>query len=415
MQNKTTGYALEDLDLLLTDANIATMDSTIDAPYGAIKNAALAIKNGEIVWLGEQSNLPSFDAFATPTLSIKGQWLTPGLIDCHTHLIFAGSRAEEFEQRLQGVSYEQIAAQGGGIASTVKATREADHEQLFVDAKDRLNTLLAEGVTTAEIKSGYGLDVENEIKILEVARLLNEHHPIDIKTTFLGAHALPPEYKGRADEYIDLVCTQMLEQVVANNLADAVDVFCENVGFSLAQTKQVFDAATKHNLPVKCHAEQLSNQQGAQLVAEYKGLSADHIEYLDENGVKAMAEAGTVAVLLPGAFYFLRETQLPPIDLLQKYNVPIAIASDFNPGTSPLCSVQLMMNMACTLFRLTPEQALAGVTRNAAQALGLKDRGVLKVGARADIAHWQISHPAQLSYQFGVNKLLNLWILGRIN
>ena len=415
MQNKTTGYTLEDLDLLLTDANIATMDSTIDAPYGAIENAALAIKNGEIVWLGEQSNLPSFDAFATPTLSIKGQWLTPGLIDCHTHLIFAGSRAEEFEQRLQGVSYEQIAAQGGGIASTVKATREADHEQLFVDAKDRLNTLLAEGVTTAEIKSGYGLDVENEIKILEVARLLNEHHPIDIKTTFLGAHALPPEYKGRADEYIDLVCTQMLEHVVANNLADAVDVFCENVGFSLAQTKQVFDAATKHNLPVKCHAEQLSNQQGAQLVAEYKGLSADHIEYLDENGVKAMAEAGTVAVLLPGAFYFLRETQLPPIDLLQKYNVPIAIASDFNPGTSPLCSVQLMMNMACTLFRLTPEQALAGVTRNAAQALGLKDRGVLKVGARADIAHWQIGHPAQLSYQFGVNKLLNLWILGRIN
>ncbi len=415
MQNKTTGYTLEDLDLLLTDANIATMDSTIDAPYGAIENAALAIKNGEIVWLGEQSNLPSFDAFATPTLSIKGQWLTPGLIDCHTHLIFAGSRAEEFEQRLQGVSYEQIAAQGGGIASTVKATRAADHEQLFVDAKDRLNTLLAEGVTTAEIKSGYGLDVENEIKILEVARLLNEHHPIDIKTTFLGAHALPLEYKGRADEYIDLVCTQMLEQVVANNLADAVDVFCENVGFSLAQTKQVFDAATKHNLPVKCHAEQLSNQQGAQLVAEYKGLSADHIEYLDENGVKAMAEVGTVAVLLPGAFYFLRETQLPPIDLLQKYNVPIAIASDFNPGTSPLCSVQLMMNMACTLFRLTPEQALAGVTRNAAQALGLKDRGVLKVGARADIAHWQISHPAQLSYQFGVNKLLNLWILGRIN
>lgn len=415
MQNNTTGYTLEDLDLLLTDANIATMDSTIDAPYGAIENAALAIKNGEIVWLGEQSNLPSFDAFATPTLSVKGQWLTPGLIDCHTHLIFAGSRAEEFEQRLQGVSYEQIAAQGGGIASTVKATRAADHEQLFVDAKDRLNTLLAEGVTTAEIKSGYGLDVENEIKILEVARLLNEHHPIDIKTTFLGAHALPPEYKGRADEYIDLVCTQMLEQVVANNLADAVDVFCENVGFSLAQTKQVFDAATKHNLPVKCHAEQLSNQQGAQLVAEYKGLSADHIEYLDENGVKAMAEAGTVAVLLPGAFYFLRETQLPPIDLLQKYNVPIAIASDFNPGTSPLCSVHLMMNMACTLFRLTPEQALAGVTRNAAQALGLKDRGVLKVGARADIAHWQISHPAQLSYQFGVNKLLNLWILGRIN
>jgi len=415
MQSTTQNYELEEIDLLLTDANIATMDSNINAPYGAIENAAIAIKNGKIAWIGEQSTLPSFDVFATPTLSVKGQWLTPGLIDCHTHLVFAGSRSQEFEQRLQGVSYEEIAAQGGGIASTVKATRAADREQLFVDAKDRLNTLLKEGVTTAEIKSGYGLDTENEIKILEVARLLGEHHPIDIKTTFLGAHALPPEYKGRADEYIDLVCTDMLDQVVANNLADAVDVFCENVGFSYSQTKRVFQAAKKHNLPVKCHAEQLSNQQGAQLVAQFNGLSADHIEHLDEEGVKAMADAGTVAVLLPGAFYFLRETKIPPIELLNQYKVPIAIASDFNPGTSPLCSVHLMMNMACTLFRLTPEQALAGVTRNAAKALGLDDRGILKVGARADIAHWQISHPSQLSYQFGVNKLLNLWILGRIN
>ncbi|MBG9994817.1 imidazolonepropionase [Pseudoalteromonas sp. NZS127_1] len=415
MQSTTKNYELEEIDLLLTDANIATMDSNINAPYGAIENAAIAIKNGKIAWIGEQSTLPSFDVFATPTLSIKGQWLTPGLIDCHTHLVFAGSRSQEFEQRLQGVSYEQIAAQGGGIASTVKATRAADRDQLFVDAKDRLNTLLKEGVTTVEIKSGYGLDTENEIKILEVARLLGEHHPIDIKTTFLGAHALPPEYKGRADEYIDLVCTDMLDQVVANNLADAVDVFCENVGFSYSQTKRVFQAAKKHNLPVKCHAEQLSNQHGAELVAQFNGLSADHIEHLDEEGVKAMANAGTVAVLLPGAFYFLRETQFPPIELLNQYKVPIAIASDFNPGTSPLCSVHLMMNMACTLFRLTPEQALAGVTRNAAKALGLDDRGILKVGARADIAHWQISHPSQLSYQFGVNKLLNLWILGRIN
>ncbi|MEL0633026.1 imidazolonepropionase [Pseudoalteromonas carrageenovora] len=415
MHNKILNNKLDDIDLLITDANIATMDSAIDAPYGAIENAALAIKNGKIAWLGKQSDLPSFDVFATPTLSIKGQWLTPGLIDCHTHLVFAGSRSQEFEQRLQGVSYEQIAAQGGGIASTVTATRLAEHEQLFVDGKDRLNTLLAEGVTTVEIKSGYGLDVKNELKILEVARLLGEHHPIDIKTTFLGAHALPPEYKGRADEYIDLVCTDMLKQVVANNLADAVDVFCENVGFSYEQTKQVFEAAKRYNLPIKCHAEQLSNQRGAQLVAEFEGLSADHIEYLDEDGVKAMAQAGTIAVLLPGAFYFLRETQLPPIELLHKYKVPIAIASDFNPGTSPLCSLQLMMNMACTLFRLTPEQALAGVTINAAQALGLNDRGILKVGARADIAHWQISHPSQLSYQFGVNKLSNLWILGRIN
>ncbi len=415
MQNKISNNELGDIDLLITDANIATMDTAIDAPYGAIENAALAIKNGKIAWLGKQSDLPSFDVFATPTLSIKGQWLTPGLIDCHTHLVFAGSRSQEFEQRLQGVSYEQIAAQGGGIASTVAATRLADREQLFVDGKDRLNTLLAEGVTTVEIKSGYGLDVKNELKILEVARLLGEHHPIDIITTFLGAHALPPEYKGRTDKFINLVCTDMLEQVVANNLADAVDVFCENVGFSYEQTEQVFEAAKKHNLPIKCHAEQLSNQRGAQLVAKFKGLSADHIEYLDEDGVKAMAQAGTIAVLLPGAFYFLRETQLPPIELLQKYKVPIAIASDFNPGTSPLCSLQLMMNMACTLFRLTPEQSLAGVTRNAALALGLNDRGVLKVGARADIAHWQIGHPSQLSYQFGVNKLLNLWILGRIN
>lgn len=415
MTTITANDPANDWDLLITDANIATMDCSIAAPYGAIENAALAIRKGVIVWLGKQADLPKFDVLATPMLSAKGQWLTPGLIDCHTHLVFAGSRAEEFEQRLQGVSYEQIAAQGGGIASTVAATRAADHEALFVLAKDRLNALYAEGVSTVEIKSGYGLDCENEVKILEVARLLGENHPIDVKTTFLGAHALSLEYKGRSDEYIDLVCNEMLEQVVTANLADAVDVFCENVGFSNEQTRRVFNAAKKHNLPVKCHAEQLSNQQGAQLVAEFNGLSADHIEHLDEAGVKAMAAAGTVAVLLPGAFYFLRETKQPPIELLKQYQVPIAISTDFNPGTSPLCSLQLMMNMGCTLFRLTPEETLAGVTRNAAKALGLTDRGVLKVGMRADIAHWQISHPAQLSYQFGVNKLLNLWILGRLN
>lgn len=402
-------------DLLITDANIATMNPAIDAPYGAIENGAIAVKDGKIAWLGKQAELPKFDALATPTVSVKGQWLTPGLIDCHTHLVFAGSRAEEFEQRLQGVSYEQIAANGGGIASTVRATREADHETLFVAAKERLNALFSEGVTTVEIKSGYGLDCENEIKLLEVARLLGENHPVDVKTTFLGAHALPVEYKGRSDEYIDLVCGEMLEQVVQANLADAVDAFCENVGFSNEQTRRVFEAAKKYNLPVKLHAEQLSNQHGAELVAEFNGLSADHIEHLDEAGIQAMAKAGTAAVLLPGAFYFLRETKYPPIELLQQYQVPIAISTDFNPGTSPLCSLHLMMNMACTIFRMTPEQALAGVTRNAAGALGLDDRGVLKVGARADIAHWQISHPAQLSYQFGVNKLSNLWILGRLN
>lgn len=415
MTQSKVSHSQNEWDLLITDANIATMDNSIDQAYGTIENAALAIKDGYIAWLGKQTDLPTFDVFATPTISAKGQWLTPGLIDCHTHLVFAGSRAEEFEQRLQGVSYEQIAAQGGGIASTVRATREADHETLFVLAKDRLNALYSEGVSTVEIKSGYGLDCENEIKILEVARLLGENHPVDVKTTFLGAHALPLEYQGRSDEYIELVCTDMLEQVVSADLADAVDAFCENVGFSNEQTRRVFNAAKKHNLPVKCHAEQLSNQQGAQLVAEFKGLSADHIEHLDEAGVKAMADAGTVAVLLPGAFYFLRETKQPPISLLKQYNVPIAISTDFNPGTSPLCSLQLMMNMGCTLFRLTPAETLAAVTRHAAMALGLADRGMLKVGMRADIAHWQISHPAQLSYQLGVNKLLNLWILGRLN
>jgi imidazolonepropionase len=411
----TTNDSQMHWDLVITDANIATMDPAVDAPYGAIENAAIAVKEGKIAWLGSQADLPNFDALATPTISAKGQWLTPGLIDCHTHLVFAGSRAEEFEQRLQGVSYEQIAANGGGIASTVRATRAADHETLFVSAKERLNALYAEGVTTVEIKSGYGLDCENEIKLLEVARLLGENHPVDVKTTFLGAHALPPEYKGRSDEYIELVCGEMLDRVVEADLADAVDAFCENVGFSNEQTRRVFEAAKKHNLPVKLHAEQLSNQHGAELVAEFNGLSADHIEHLDEAGIQAMAKAGTAAVLLPGAFYFLRETKYPPIELLQQYQVPIAISTDFNPGTSPLCSLHLMMNMACTLFRMTPEQALAGVTRNAAKALGLDDRGVLKVGARADIAHWQISHPAQLSYQFGVNKLLNLWILGRLS
>lgn len=325
MQNKISNNELGDIDLLITDANIATMDTAIDAPYGAIENAALAIKNGKIAWLGKQSDLPSFDVFATPTLSIKGQWLTPGLIDCHTHLVFAGSRSQEFEQRLQGVSYEQIAAQGGGIASTVAATRLADREHLFVDGKDRLNTLLAEGVTTVEIKSGYGLDVKNELKILEVARLLGEHHPIDIITTFLGAHALPPEYKGRTDEFINLVCTDMLEQVVANNLADAVDVFCENVGFSYEQTEQVFEAAKKYNLPIKCHAEQLSNQRGAQLVAKFKGLSADHIEYLDEDGVKAMAQAGTIAVLLPGAFYFYEKLSYHPLSYYKNTKCPLPL------------------------------------------------------------------------------------------
>tara|TARA_Y100001956_G_scaffold67974_1_gene70276 strand:+ start:4581 stop:5804 length:1224 start_codon:yes stop_codon:yes gene_type:complete len=401
-------------DLVITDVNLATMDSNVDAPYGAIEQGALIIKDDKIAWIGKQSDLPEFDALAIPVINAKGQWLTPGLIDCHTHILFAGNRAGEFEQRLNGVSYQEIAQQGGGIASTVRATREADEETLFVAGKNRLNSLLSEGVTTVESKSGYGLDLNTEIKLLEVNKVLNDNHPVDIQSTFLGAHALPPEFKHDSDAYIDLVCDVMLPKVAELNLADAVDVFCENVGFSYAQTKRVFEKARQLGLPVKCHAEQLSNQHGTELVAEFKGLSADHIEYLDEAGVKAMADAGTVAVLLPGAFYFLRETQMPPIELLHQYNVPMAIASDFNPGTAPLCSLRLMLNMACTLFRLTPEETLQGVTVNAAKALGLADRGMLKVGMRADLALWDIATPAQLSYQFGVNELSNLWISGKL-
>lgn len=401
-------------DLVITDVNLATMDADINAPYGAIEQGALIIKDNKIAWLGKQTELPEIDALATPIINAKGQWLTPGLIDCHTHILFAGNRASEFEQRLNGVSYQEIAQQGGGIASTVRATRAADEETLFVAGKNRLNSLLSEGVTTVESKSGYGLDLATELKLLEVNKVLNDNHPIDIQSTFLGAHALPPEYKNNPDAYIDLVCEVMLPAVAEQKLAHAVDVFCENVGFSYEQTKRVFAAAQSLGLPVKCHAEQLSNQHGSELVAEFKGLSADHIEFLDEAGVKAMAAAGTVAVLLPGAFYFLRETQMPPIELLRQYNVPMAIASDFNPGTAPLCSLRLMLNMGCTLFRLTPEETLKGVTVHAAQALGLTDRGVLKVGMRADLALWDVATPAQLSYQFGVNELSNLWISGKL-
>ncbi|USE67903.1 imidazolonepropionase [Pseudoalteromonas maricaloris] len=402
-------------DLLIIDVNIATMDPNLDTPYGAIENAAIAIKDGKINWLGPRSELPEVDAIATPIHKANGQWLTPGLIDCHTHILFAGSRANEFEQRLLGASYQEIAAQGGGIASTVKATRLADRETLYVNGKNRLNSLLKEGVTTVESKSGYGLDVENELKLLEINQLLNEHHPVDVHSTFLGAHALPPEYKDNSQAYIDLVCDEMLPQVASRQLATAVDVFCENVGFTYQQTEQVFTQAQQLGLQVKCHAEQLSNQHGSELVAKFKGLSADHIEYLDEAGVEAMAKGDVTAVLLPGAFYFLRETQLPPIDLLRKHKVAMALASDFNPGTAPLCSLRLMLNMACTLFRMTPEEALRGVTVNAAKALGLSDRGVLKAGMRADLALWDITHPAQLSYQFGVADLSNLWILGKLN
>lgn len=402
---------MTEFDAVWLNANLATMMPD-GQPYGEIKAGAIAVKDGLIAYVGPKAGLPAFDALSTPLYDVAGQWVLPGLIDCHTHLVYAGNRANEFALRLQGATYQEIAAAGGGIASTVRATREASHEALFTLAKDRLNALQSEGVTTVEIKSGYGLDLASEQKMLEVAALLAEHHPLHIVKTFLGAHALPPEFKDNADGYIEQVC-QMLPVLQQQGLVDAVDVFCEGIGFSVAQTRKVFTAAKALGLPVKAHAEQLSNLGGSALVAEFSGLSADHIEFLDEAGVAAMAEAGTVAVLLPGAYYFLRETQLPPIALLRQYQVPMAIATDLNPGTSPFCSLQLMLNMACTLFRLTPEEALLGVTRHAATALGLADRGVLAVGMRADFGCYAISQPAELCYQFGVKPLRQLVIGGK--
>lgn len=402
---------MQQFDAIWINANIATMTDNGTA-YGSIENGALAVKDGLIAFVGSKADLPAFDALATPLYDAAGQWLLPGFIDCHTHLVYAGNRSNEFEMRLNGASYQDIAAAGGGIKATVAATRAASHEDLFVLAKDRLNTLLAQGVTTVEIKSGYGLDLATEQKILEVAAQLDKHHPASVQKTFLGAHALPAEFSNDADGYIEAVC-QMLPQLHALKLVDAVDVFCEGIGFTPEQSRKVFAAAHALGLPVKAHAEQLSNLGGSALVAEFGGLSADHIEFLDEAGVAAMAKAGTVAVLLPGAFYFLRETQLPPITLLRQYAVPMAIATDLNPGTSPLCSLSLMLNMACTLFRLTPQEALLGVTRHAAKALGLSDRGTLAVGQRADFACYGISRPAELCYQFGVNSLKQLIINGK--
>ena len=328
----------------------------------------------------------------------QGGVMTPGLVDCHTHLVYAGDRAGEFEQRLEGVSYAEIAKAGGGILSTVRATREASEEALLAASLPRLDALLADGVTTVEIKSGYGLTLSDELKMLRVARRLGELRPVRVTTTLLGAHALPPEYAGRADDYVSLVCDEMIPAAAGEGLADAVDVFCEGIGFSPAQCERIYQAAQAHGLAIKAHAEQLSNLGGSALAARYGALSADHIEYLDEAGVRAMAEAGTVAVLLPGAFHVLRETQLPPIDLLRQYQVPMAVASDANPGTSPICMPSLMANLACTLFRLTPREALAGMTAHAARALGQPELGRIAVGAAADLCLWDIQHPAELAY-----------------
>lgn len=397
---------MADWSTLWVNANLATMRPG-GAPYGAVENGAIGIRDGRIDWIGPMSELPGKpETLADDVIDASGRWITPGLIDCHTHMVFGGSRAGEFEKRLQGVSYEEIARAGGGIVSTMSATREASEADLVAAATPRLSNLIREGVTTVEIKSGYGLETATEMKQLAAARTLGGKLPVHVETTFLGAHALPPEYNGKQGDYIDLVIEEMLPAVADSGTADAVDAFCENIGFTAAETEAVFTAARARDLPVKLHSEQLSDLGGAALAARFDALSADHLEYVSEDGVKAMAASGTVAVLLPGAFYTLRETQLPPMDLFRKHGVDIAIASDFNPGSSPIPSLLLMLNMACTLFRMTPEDALAGATRNAAKALGrADDRGTLEVGKRADLAVWTIEKPAELAYWGGYNPL----------
>ncbi len=379
--------------------------ATMRDGYGEIRDAAIAVKDGRIAWLGPQADLPS-GWQASTVHDAGGAWMTPGLIDSHTHLVYAGNRSNEFEARLNGVAYEDIARQGGGIVATVRATRAASEEELLAATLPRLHSLLKEGVTTLEIKSGYGLDLASEARILRVARRIAATYPVRVSTTFLGAHAVPPEFAGRSDDYLRVVCEEMMPALAAEGLIDAVDAFCEKIGFSATQTERVFQAAQALGLPVKLHAEQLSDQQGAALTARYHGLSADHLEYLSQQGIAAMASAGTVAVLLPGAFYFLRETQLPPVAALRAAGVPIALATDCNPGTSPMTSLLLTMNMACTLFRMTPLEALQGVTCHAARALGLaQETGKLEVGLSADFAIWDIARPADLAYFIGGNFL----------
>ena len=379
-------------DAVWLNAHLATMSAGA-APYGAIRDGAIAATGGRISWIGPRS---AWKEKAEREFDARGAWITPGLVDCHTHLVYAGDRAAEFELRLQGASYEEIARAGGGIVSTVARTRAASEDELVALAQARLAQWIAEGVAVVEVKSGYGLDRETELKMLRAARRLEG---VTVKTTFLGAHALPAEFKDRADDYIDFVC-----DVMPDMQADAVDAFCEGIGFSPLQVEKIFSAARQRNIPVKLHADQLSDLGGAALAAKYGALSADHLEYTNEAGVQAMAKAGTVAVLLPGAFYFLREKQLPPVEALRRHGVPIALATDNNPGSSPLTSLLLTMNLACTLFRLTPEEALAGVTRSGAKALGMQaTHGTLEPGKQADFALWRIKAPAELAYAMGAN------------
>lgn len=383
-------------DLLLSNVHLATMDNG----YGLLHDAAMAIKDGRIAWIGARCDAPP----AAREHDCGGAWLTPGLIDCHTHIVHGGNRSDEWEARLNGATYEEIARQGGGIMATVRATRALDIDALVAASLPRVKALLAEGVTTLEIKSGYGLALDAEERMLRAARRIGELLPVRVVTTFLGAHALPPEFTGRPDDYMSDVCDVMLPALAEQGLVDAVDAFCERIGFTNAQTARVFDKARALGLPVKLHAEQLSDQGGAALVARHGGLSADHLEHLSEEGIAAMAQAGTVAVLLPGAYYYLRETTMPPIPALREAGVPMAVATDCNPGTSPLTSLLLALNMACTLWRLTPQEALLGVTAHAARALGLQDEiGTLTVGKRADLALWNIARPADLAYAMGLN------------
>ncbi len=405
---------MSDWDLLLTDTRIATMRE--GAPdYGVVTGSpALAIRDGCIAWIGDESDLGS--RIAAETRSLDGRWITPALIDCHTHLVFGGNRAAEFEQRLRGASYEDIARSGGGIMSTVNATRAASADELFAAALPRVEALANEGVATIEIKSGYGLDCDTEIRMLEVARRLGDESSVDVRTTLLAAHTVPPEFSGDADGYIDMICEQLLPRVVENKLADAVDAYCESIAFNAKQVDKLFGVATKLGLPVKLHADQLSDGGGAAMAAQHGALSADHLEYTSGAGVAAMAAADSVAVLLPGAFLTLQETQLPPVAELRASGVPIAVASDCNPGTSPICSLRTAMMLASRLFRLTPEECLAGTTLNAAKALGLQhDRGTLDVGKRADIAIWDISHPRELAYWTGTRQLAGSITSGQTN
>lgn len=385
-------------DSLWISDSIATCGNGIDL----IKDAAIAVKNGLISWIGPASQLPSApDQIAKQVHNVSG-CITPGLIDCHTHIVYAGNRAHEFEMRLKGISYEEISKQGGGIKSTVAATRQASEEDLFLQSLKRVQQMQKSGVTTIEIKSGYGLDLETELKMLRVAKRIEQTLPITVKKTFLGAHTVPVEYTNRAHDYVDFICHEMIPMIASERYADAIDVFCEKIAFDLDQTEKIFQAAQKFHLDVKCHSEQLSDSKSAVLASKYNALSVDHLEHLSEAGAQAMNQSGTTAVLLPGAFYFLRETKKPPVALFRKHDVPIAIASDCNPGTSPILSMPLVLNMACTLFDLTPEEAFLGATFHAAKALGIQNEiGSLAVGKRADLAIWDVSHPNEITYYLG--------------